>query len=396
MRQFFISIFKASKSVLNSKFKWIAILFFILLYRIEFMQDTGFGFAKILQIIMTFGILILTLKKAPNIIKFTITRTNAPIITLLVLYLYALLSSIWSFLPAFSLFLSFQNLVIIFLCAYIFSIPKNFYSLEKLFLYLCTFICLFEILCNRIIEGGLFNHFLTAGSLSAIILTYSFAEYIRSKNFSSERERTLKYSILISFIVLILSTSAGANAAAVFGIGIAFLLSKRFLYFAFIITCGIVLFFNEQYYEELLLFIMPGKTMEVIESGTGRDYIWDNLIEIAKQKPLLGWGFACIERVNPFIIKNQILSDAHSNFIGIYGSLGIIGLIIYFAHVLSCLRFSLIKHKNKGMLGLLCAFCCATLNGYSYGFLSGKTVTTTIAYIMIVILFFYYNKRSNA
>ena len=144
--------------------------------------------------------------------------------------------------------------------------------------------------------------------------------------------------------------------------------------------------------DNIILTLMPGKNMETIKIGNGRETIWENLLNYADQKPWLGWGFACIERVQQLgIIGGQSLSDAHSNYIGMYGSLGIVGCSLFGWHLLSIGHYLFKRISQPGFLGLLAAFICATVNGYSYGFLSGKTCSITVGYIMIVILSFYYD-----
>ncbi len=136
---------------------------------------------------------------------------------------------------------------------------------------------------------------------------------------------------------------------------------------------------------------MPGKDMETIKIGSGRDTIWENLLSYANQKPWFGWGFACVERVRLRTFDWQDLVDSHSNYVGIYGSLGIVGCVLFGWHLLTTGWYLFKRKVQTGFLGLFAAFTCATVNGYSYGFLSGKTCSITVGYIMIVVLSFYYS-----
>lgn len=114
--------------------------------------------------------------------------------------------------------------------------------------------------------------------------------------------------------------------------------------------------------------------MEMIESGNGRETIWEALLQNANQQPIFGWGFACIERTVQNVLQGQILSDAHSNYIGMYGSLGIVGLALFISHIIFATFTAFINRVKPGYLGLFTAIATATMNGYSYGFLSGKPV----------------------
>ena len=54
----------------------------------------------------------------------------------------------------------------------------------------------------------------------------------------------------------------------------------------------------------------------------------------------------------------------------------------------------MVKYRMKaGYIGLISAFACAMLNGYSYGFLSGKACSITIIYMSLIVLTFFYSKK---
>ena len=380
------------KWVLKSKYRWFLILFTLWLYRVDFMPDTGVGMAKILQVGTIFGLLFLLLKRQPNLFQRMMRKTNAPIKSVALLYIYAMVSTVWALFPSFAFFLSFQNLVMIMLFTWLFSFFSSVYDLEKAFIFMALFIGLFEFIVLRIQSPILINHFLSGGSLAAMLLSYSIGEYLNIRGENHPRKNLLRNTALLALFLLIVNTSGGANASAAFGIGVAmFFGGKKFI--AFLVIClGVVLWMNQDWVDDIVLMLMPGKTMEVIESGNGREVIWERIIHYASQKPWLGWGFACAERIEQSIFSGQSLSDAHSNYVGMYGSLGIVGCILFGWHLLQTFMFTFVRRHKTGFLGVFSAFCCATINGYSYGFLSGKTCSITIVYFMIVILSFYYHK----
>ena len=59
------------RGLLKSKYKWLLLSYMILLYRIEFMPDTGGGLAKAIQVIALFSIVCL-LYKYDGYIKSTL------------------------------------------------------------------------------------------------------------------------------------------------------------------------------------------------------------------------------------------------------------------------------------------------------------------------------------
>lgn len=388
--KYLLYIYKNSKRCFSSYYILI-ILFAIWLYRIDFISADGGGLARGLQVFTIFGMLFYLFSKNSNIFRYSIKRSNTAVKSLLLLYFYGIVSTIWSFIPAFSFFLAFQNVVMIFLLMYLFAINESFKDKERFFVIGTVIMILFEVISIRILKTpGVFIHFLTGASTAALLFSYCIAELLNMRIKDKERSTYLKGSMVVSLIVLITSTSAGANASAMLGLIIALFFSRHNIYAIIISLIAIILYLNQDYIENLLLFIMPGKTMEDIESGMGREFIWNEIYRLAEQKPLFGWGFACVERaVSNF---GQIVSDAHNNFIGFYGSLGIVGLIIYMYHLVSAFIFTFRRKHRIGYAGVFATLCCVTMNGYSYGFLSGKTCSITVAYIAIIVLAYSYNK----
>ena len=375
-------------------YKIIVILFFVWLYRVDFIPADGGGLAKALQVICIFGLLFIIYQKNNNIIKNTYLKTNSSVKSLIILYFYALMSTIWAFVPTFAFFLSFQMIVLCLLLSWIFSQIKDFKTMEKTFITICYSIILFEAVLHRVLYSpSLFIHELASASSAAMLFSYCIAEYVNMKKRDTERSSYLKFSLFFSICILVTSTSSGANASAIFGMVISLFFSGQIIYALVFVLIALILYLNQGLILRLLLFIMPGKDIEGIQSATGRAELWDMMIKLADQKPLFGWGFACIERAAT-AFGGKASPDAHNNYLGIYGSLGYTGIILLIYHYYNNIIY-LLKRKNRiGHLGLLAAASCSMLNGYSYGFLSGKACSITVIYFMIVVLSFYYNKTN--
>ena len=392
MIKFFSYIISVLKVCLRSKLRYMIVLFFILLYRIEFMPDTGGGFAKILQVGCLGGLIYGLLRYCPQIIQITYGRTNRAIQSCLILYLWAIISTCWAFMPEFALFLSAQNVILIVLFVWFFALFNDFASLERAFVSSAVIIQLFQFLCLRLSLEPLFVHFLPGASVAALTLTYCVGEYLNKKDKDEMRMQMFLYASIVSAVNLILNTSGGANAAAVCGIAVAMFFGGKRGYAVLLMFIGLFIFFNQELIDDILLTLMPGKDMKTIEHGNGRDAIWEAIIESVSSRPVFGWGFACAERTVPNVIGGQILSDAHNSYVGIYGSLGYIGCVLFSIHLLST-GWEIFKRRMcAGYVGLLSAFACACLNMYTYGFLSGKACSITMVYFMIVALTYHYKR----
>lgn len=387
-------LFKAIISVFKSKFKWIALLFLIWLYRIDFMPDTGSGVAKIIQIVSLLGMFYFIHKYKSNIVGYTYGKTNLAVKSCLILYTYALVSTAWAFMPTLAFFLSFQNVVLIMLMIWFFGLFKDFRSMERGFVLFSLIAIGFEWICARINSPGLVIHFLGGASSAALCFVYCAGEWMKSKRSDKSRATFLRNAMILAFLLMVTCTSMGANAAAVIGFAVACLFSGKILWAVLLFLSGGILYLNQDMVEELILVLAPDKDMETIKTGNGRDTIWEALLSMAQQKPIFGWGFACIERTCPDAISGQQLSDAHSNFVGMYGSLGIVGVILFGFHLLTSLLKTFGNHMKPGYLGLFAALITAVINSYSYGFLSGKGCSITVVYFALVTLTFYYGKVS--
>lgn len=390
MIDFFKELWLNLRLIWRSKFKLMLILFFVWLYRVDFIPDTGGGLAKVIQIVAILGLSYQTRKYYRNITTASYSHTNISIKSCLWLYTYALVSTIWAFMPSMAFFISFQNLVMIMLMVWYFSMFRDFTSMEKGFVFFALSIVIFESIFYRIFNPSVMIHFLGSASSGALCFVYCATEWMKAQE--QKRKQFLKHAMIIAFVLMITSTSSGANASAIFGFGLACLFAGRAIWATLIVACGLFLFFNQDMINEIILALNPGKTMEMIESGNGRDTIWEALMQNANQRPILGWGFACIERSVQNVLQGQILSDAHSNYIGMYGSLGMIGVILFVGHIVLS-SYTAFKNRIKpGCLGLFTAIAAATMNGYSYGFLSGKTCSITIIYFALIVLTLFYSK----
>ena len=386
-------LFSTFNAVLRSRYRWIAIFYLVWLYRIEFMPDTGGGMEKALQVVSLFAIILLLNEYGGNFVARGFKNTNGAVKTMLVLYCFAILSTVWAFLPQFAFFLSFQNVVMILALVWVLTLFEDFHSTEKAFIYFAVLTMLFETIALRLtMQHVLIAHFLPAGSCAAMLFSYCVGEFLVIKGKDWDREKLLKNTIFLTVIILFLHTSGGANASAAFGAAVALWVSGRFFIAAVLTAVVIYISVSPDLMNSIILTLMPDKSLEQIESGNGRQVIWEILLDRAKEKPLLGWGFACVERTVGTIFGTQTLSDTHNNYIGMYGSLGIVGLSLFIIHYISQLFFSLKRRLEPGYAGILSATACGMLNGYSYGYMSGKTCSITIVYFALVALGYSYSE----
>lgn len=386
LKYLFFDLWRCIKWVLKSKYRWFVIAFLVWLYRIEFLSGTG----QMIQAVSFLVFAYLMFEYRNGIMWYTLNRTNAGVRNMFLFYLYAMVLCAWSFLPAFSLTILFQNTIILLAAVWLFTIPRSFKNTEHIFILVGMFLVLFESIVLRLTwQASLFTHHLVSGSIAAMMLSYCVAEFlnmpIRVGKSNAQRRNLFISSIIVCVVVLLTSTSSGANASALFGVSLAMFFSKKRGYGLLLMLASVFLFLNQDVIEELILFVMPGKSMETLSNASGREALWNYEWEFISQRPLFGWGFACVERAITEMTDLPAM-DAHNSYLGLIGGLGFVGFSLFFVTLASIIYYVATHLKYKGYHGILCALSCSLLNAYSFGFLSGKTNPITIFFLMFVAL----------
>ena len=387
-------IWKGCLALLKTKYKWMLLFFIIWVYRVSCMPASAGGVAQGLQIFTTFGLLFLAIRENRKSVSTALFGAKIPNTTMTWYLLLALISTLWSYKPMLSFFMSLEKLVFMIALFAVFSKFKTFQNAERTLIYLMVGMLVFNGIATRVMGYQTFiGHDLQQGSCAAMCFSYCCGEYLARKTKSPARYNMLMASMLISLFFLVISTSGGANASAALGFGVALLVCGKFVWGILLLVFGGVLYLSKDLAGDIFSFLMAGKSEDDIKSSTGRTAIWEVVNELGAQKPYFGWGYAAMER---YITDTGVmpLTDLHSNYYGSYGSTGIAGLGLLVIHHVSAMFYTFGKRLKPGYVGLLSAICCGTLNGYSYGFLSGKTAIITIVYLAVLMMAFIYSRVS--
>ena len=384
-------LFHYVSAVMRSRYVWLLLIYALWAYRVGYIANDAGGFARILQIGCLAVMVLLVSLYSSGTFGRAWTRSNAPVRWVCALYVYATASALWSIMPFFSAFLALQNIVLIVCLYWLLTRGNSFVSRERTFLLFSLGMMLFDAVSVRTLGGGFrwFVHHLTNGSTAAMMLSYCTAEWWGMRRNDRRRRALLKGCLVWSAVLLVLATSSGANASAAFGVGVAAFLSGKVLIYLVLFVGALFLFVYREQLDEIILLIMPGKTKETLESATGRAALWDIMLELAAQKPWFGWGYACIERAATLTGRIQS-PDAHNNYLGLYGSLGYVGSAIAYLGFASTLFHAWARRLRPGYKGLIAAYCCALLNGYTYGYLAGKACNITVMFFALVVLTYAY------
>ena len=387
------TLFSNAIYILKTDFKWMFGILLLWVYRVVALSADSAGFAKGLQVVCIIGLFYYARKLTRCSLTSPYREGNAPMKWMIAYFILGLISTAWSYNPQFSSFLSLEKLVFVFLIYALFTLFDDLKELERFIVMGFLGIMLYEVIIWRIFkEQSLFTHVLTTASCAAILFAYCIGELLAKRVNDPLRDKMLRSALILSLVVLVISTSGGANGSAALALGIAMIVSGKLVWGALVCFGGGVLYLQQDLADRLMTFLMPGKSERQIETLTGRDNIWKWIEYYGSQKPMCGWGYACIERV--ISDRHFALTDAHNNYYGAWGGTGYIGLFLLIGNHISQIFIGLKKRLQFGYSGLLCATCAAALNGYTYGFLSGKGCTITLFYITIMVATLRYSQLS--
>ena len=203
-----------------------------------------------------------------------------------------------------------------------------------------------------------------------------------------------KWHFLIAILCLVCGTSGGSNVAFLAGLFFYFNLSKKgFNIGKFIISLCILLIVYHFFWDYASQMLFPGKTVDAIESGTGRISLWETYLYAWSQSPWLGWGFAVGERSGAYWGFIYALS-AHNGFLSVLVNTGLIGMIIWGNFLVPMLyqAYNLMKQGNGYATAILVAMVVLLTNnltvptmGSNWGQLS-CTVAMLLVFFVIFVL----------
>jgi len=400
------------KDYTNNKFlsyKIANILFILFITRILFlrkgMDQPGLNIFVIIQLsAVTMLFIIAIMQNDVPIIK---TLQNKAIVLGLSLYALGMFSAFWSVIPLLSFSLAMQNFFFIVILFYFVGSKKDFLATEKYLLALLVLLAVFSLLSNAISRGSIPSiayflnlHDLNAGAIGGALFSYCFSERLiinpdvypwqgsLHPQIYSNRKILLSAGCVFGFITLLVATSGGANVSVLVAL-LAFILARRSIFLFFVLT---MLLFTLNAFPNLIWIavdsIFPGKSIANITSVGCRTMLWEQILALFSEKPILGWGYGTIERLG-----DLYADDSHNSFLGILGGLGLIGVTIFILFIVTLLYRLYRKSRQVGYTGLFCATVCLAANSNTFGFLSGKTFVMTIAFFAFLSCSYWYQER---
>ena len=344
--------------------------------------DTSAGLAIIFTFLM---ILVLFVKwnKAKRVLK--------PNIYFIAYYLFAVISVAWADWTQIPV-AGYKAVEVLTSFCFIMLIMSKMKTIRQAFdfiLVLCLFLNLIFLLGNP----GHDNAFPLVGIVEFMLALGAIRYEISTR-------KKMIHHLIVGLLTIIISTSTASWLSLIIGLFVFFSTSTKgikltYVISAFIFFYGIFLFFGDY----ITSIIAAGHSEAELQSGTGRQQLWEAYIEGWKESPWVGHGFIVGEKG---AVASQYVAfatnTAHNMMISVLVNTGIIGMMIWLRFLWkqcsACYKLSL--KKNVFALTMFPALLAMFVNANSFPIIGSEwSPVSPPIYAMIVFVFTFMPKAIN-
>lgn len=285
----------------------------------------------------------------------------------LVFHIFALLSFLWTIFPDYkALFSKSLELVSSYmLVSVIMWKIKNRKKAMLYLLYLCTIGASIGYFSKVIAFGNLLVHTNTHSLIAAMgaLMAWKMRDIYNIPY--------LNYFAYWNLFMLLMGTSSASYIAFIAGLFVMLSSSKRGvnipkLVFTLLLFGAFYYFFKDLVFE----YVFYGKSREAVESGTGRQIIWNIVITAWQQHPLLGLGYVVGERHLVDMTGLPAAYSTHNGFLSVLLGTGIVGSVIfgwfYLKTIMINVQGTFSSKYGTEMIILLSMLTVVTVNNLSF------------------------------
>lgn len=232
--------------------------------------------------------------------------------------------------------------------------------------------------------GAMHTNVYSISAFVGFILTFNLWHHYKMSD--------MKSYMIFNLVALIIATSSASYIAAIIAVSIYLSTSRTGLkiFNVILMTLGIYILYS-LYTEFIDSFIFYGKSQRLIETGTGRDYIWEVFINAWKESPWLGWGYSIAERsMEEFKGGRTGYMSAHNGYLSLLINTGIIGFAIYCPIFIRTFikGYQAAKRWVEPMIAiaLFSSFVGVLVNNYTYPILGSDWNYGFVGIMALVIL----------
>lgn len=247
---------------------------------------------------------------------------------------------------------------------------------------------------------GVTTHKNSLGVLCAIIslvLIWSFIRTWRSSEHFQKRSQVVADILVIGIGIFLLFGGGGTYSATsifIFYVGITILLVfYKFKNLAGVVTNNlkVLLIISVMLYWIISSSIMPNIStmMGRDKSLSGRDEIWNSVLEVASQNAVFGVGYGGYWGLKKGAYsKHHEVKQSHSGYLDVYLQVGIVGVIIlvmFFFNFCSKVKRGLFYVFDMGVLGVSFLVMVLLYNYSEAGFIDANFIWTVTVFLTVVL-----------
>lgn len=256
----------------------------------------------------------------------SIKRFQGNIFSYTLYYILAISSILWAGNASTILFKAIEVLVCFYLiCLTIYKIN----NIEKTILYAILFSTGVSAtdFFTTIIKLGINALHTNAYTMSAMIALLLALTSIKLKIFPLS---LLKYIIVFNASMILVGTSGASYISTIIGLLFLAATTRKGINIIGVSVLSLFLYIiYDAYSEDVISLLFPGRSLEAVESGTGRKMIWEACINSWNENPFLGKGFIIGERNLGYYGLGHNALSAHNSFFSVLVNTGIIGMIVF-------------------------------------------------------------------
>lgn len=397
-------LFSSSPSRFLPAILWLGLLAWIVRVTVFSRLRQGGDFASVdvyagLQIAIVFVLFILLLLNRRSYdVMSKILPTS---MFLLILYYFVCVLSVgWSVLPQYSLFRSFEFLVLFVATVTAFSCSANLVKAERTYLFINIIVMVLGIYFNLKVhhfQATLSTLHTNSYSASAgMIFTYCFGEYFRAEQ---DRKKLLRCYMTMSLVGIVLGTSSGSILAVIGGCCLALFFNRSYVAVSLLMCIAIIFLVFDIDLAFVKQLIFYGKSEQSIQTGTGRIPTWIAHFRIFMKKPFLGNGFSVLSTASGKVL----LSAPHNSLFSAALGTGLFGISFVVAFIIK-LFFELVPTSTKripGGVGSAAALATGFVNSLSNPYLfdrweeSSLTFSCMLSFFTVFVLLPYRQKKQH-
>lgn len=247
---------------------------------------------------------------------------------------------------------------------------------------------------GALLKYGIFVHTNTY-SMSAMVGLLLCLGVVRFDIFGFNE---VKYYILLNTLALIGGTSSASWVSFIIGVIILYSMNENGVgLLRTAAVCVIIYAAYELALDQISDIIFKGKTKEMVESGHGRDVIWNAAIASWKDSPWLGSGFLVGERsLGNYGLGLKVIS-VHNTFLSVLVGTGIAGMVLFVNFLFKWIGRLLAYIKYNRYATILFPVVIATVvNCMAFPAIgSDWNFVAPVVYALITFVFLHIDERSD-